>query len=396
MRFLDIIPLPDEQSFVVRDPLGFNEKTMVVPFELLLLMQLMDGERTVREIEVAITRQTGEIAAAGWLEEVVKMLDENYLLESNRFRSRCEELVREYRARPTRPATLAGKSYPEDPAKLREMLTGFFGASGIPVASNEKREPVRAIVAPHIDLRAGGECYADAYRPLIEANGAETFVVLGVAHFGGKGTFIGTRKGFETPLGTAACDTEFFDALSAKLPFDLCEEEIVHRTEHSIEFQVVFLQHLFGDRVKIVPILLGSFERYLLEGNLPEASQDASAFFSALQSVLAQYGSRAVVIVSVDLAHVGKRFGDETEMTPAFLKMVGGEDRDFLHAAEELNAEAIYRNMAKDNNARRVDGFGGIYTLLKVLPLQKGKLLRYEQSPDETDSCVTFASMSFW
>ncbi len=54
---------------------------------------------------------------------------------------------------------------------------------------------------------------------------------------------------------------------------DLFDDELTHRTEHSIEFQVVFLQYLLGGRrdFTIVPILVGSFHDLMERGIDPIA-----------------------------------------------------------------------------------------------------------------------------
>ena len=50
------------------------------------------------------------------------------------------------------------------------------------------------------------------------------------------------------------------------------DDELTHRTEHSIEFQVVFLQYLLGGRreFSIVPILVGSFHDLMESGDRPD------------------------------------------------------------------------------------------------------------------------------
>ena len=124
--------------------------------------------------------------------------------------------------------------------------------------------------------------------------------------------------------------------------------------------------------------------------------QRVASFIEGLGHVLQQWGDDAAVIVSVDLAHVGKRFGDEEPLSSHFLERVEREDREFLEAAESLDADRLLSTITKDNDARRLDGYPGIYTLLRALPLREGKLLRYEQTPNyAAESAVSFASMVF-
>jgi hypothetical protein len=221
-------------------------------------------------------------------------------------------------------------------------------------------------------------------------------VILGVAHSGAENPFTATRKDFESPLGVSLADHEFMDSLCGELSFDILEDEIAHRNEHSIEFQIVFLQQLLSGRHKIVPVLIGSFHEMLALGKRPEEDERIASFFEAMRSTLAQFGERVAVIVSVDLAHVGQRFGDAEPLSPQFLSRVEREDLDFLRAAELLDTDGVLESIARDNDARRVDGFPGIYTLLHVLPLREGRILKYSQTVDyQAQSAVSFASLAF-
>src|SRR5438105_12626397 len=90
----------------------------------------------------------------------------------------------EFRASPLRAPACAGGAYPDQPAELRRFLDGFFthreGPGGPGAVGSGK--PIRALVAPHIDLHRGGPSYAHAYRALREGCDAELFVVFGTAH----------------------------------------------------------------------------------------------------------------------------------------------------------------------------------------------------------------------
>src|SRR6185436_21181347 len=117
----------------------------------------------------------------------------------------------------------AGTSYPAEIENLEEQLQSFFVAedgAGLPEpdGSGSDRRQVRAVIAPHIDLRRAGPCYSWAYREL--ASGAadtETIIILGTSHYGTGGLFIVTEKEFETPLGRLETDREFISALRAEL-----------------------------------------------------------------------------------------------------------------------------------------------------------------------------------
>src|SRR5579871_1630337 len=117
------------------------------------------------------------------------------------------------------------------------------------------------IAAPHVSPFGGWESYRDAYSALLPSYWDRTFVVLGTSHYGEPDRFGLTRKPFVTPFGEATTDTALVDELANAAPGAIRMEDYCHAVEHSIEFQVLFLQHIFGAGIRILPILCGSFAR---------------------------------------------------------------------------------------------------------------------------------------
>src|SRR5262249_28024387 len=149
-----------------------------------------------------------------------------------------------------------------DDDELRKMFARFFEAPAGPGAiaadgASGDRPDVSAVIAPHIDFHRGGPAYAWAYRELAERCPADLFVIFGTCHAGMAEPFALTRKDWETPLGPVHVDQPFVDAVEARSGVSCFRSESAHRTEHSIEFQAVFLQYLFGGRrdFTIVPAL---------------------------------------------------------------------------------------------------------------------------------------------
>src|ERR1700722_14458493 len=149
-------------------------------------------------------------------------------------------------------------------------MQGYLqGAPSTPVGGG-------AVAPPHVSPQGCWESYRAAYKELTPALRDRTFVVLGTSHYGQPNKFGLTRKPFETPFGTTTIDlalVEELGAQSATLMEDYC-----HAVEHSIEFQVVSLQAIYGPDVRIVPILCGSFGRSVHFGGLPEDDRDVQQF----------------------------------------------------------------------------------------------------------------------
>ena len=110
------------------------------------------------------------------------------------------------------------------------------------------------LCAPHMDLWRAAAGYGHAYAALEQALAApgleqvDTFVLLGTSHAAMRRPYAVCEKTFATPLGPLAPDRAMIAELAAASRFDVHEDQYLHKNEHSIEFQAVFVRHLLGDR----------------------------------------------------------------------------------------------------------------------------------------------------
>jgi AmmeMemoRadiSam system protein B len=418
LRALEAFPVEHEgqRCVALRDPAGFTDQIAVLPAGLLDLVSLFDGEHSVEEIQGILRRRHGQAPTAKQIADVVERFDAAGFLDSDRFRERRRALEDAFRLSPVRPAAHAGGAYAGDAVELRAQIDGFFsGPDGpdtaingdvslYPVASPSAAAPkaaapqtrTRALIAPHIDFHRGGSTYAWAYREVLERSDADLYVVLGTCHAGMPDPFAVTLKPYDTPLGPVPVDREFYDALSRRARQDLLASEPAHRAEHSIEFQAVMLQHLVGRRrpFAILPVLASYLDQSLLSGGDPEADPRVPRFVDALRETMAASSRRVCLVAGVDLAHVGPRFGDPKRNTATSLARVERDDRAMLESVVGVDARGFYAGVAADHDARRICGLSPIYTLLRLLPEARGRLLRYTQWPDP-QGAVTFCAVTF-
>lgn len=382
-----------------RDPQQYCRTVVYVPAKTASILGLFDGRHSLLDIQEAFARRFGVLLFREQLVEVIRSLDEHLLLDSPRFADRRAEVEEGFRRAKIRSAFLAGQAYPADPDTLRRQLDGYVAGPDGPgeTPPNPAAAGLAGLVLPHIDFARGGPCYAWGYRELEGAPPADRYLILGTVHAPISRAFALTRKDFETPLGMAETDQEFVDRLLAGVGEGYLEEEVAHRGEHSIEFQAVFLRHRLPATgpVRIVPILCGSFHRLVEERRSPAEAPEIEAFVAALGGVMASLGGRTVILASADLAHVGPRFGDPRAITPGQLREVGEADREMLAAVEGGDAEAFYRAVSRDGDRRRICGLPPIYTLLRLLPGARGRVLRYSQWPDPQGT-VTFAAVALY
>jgi AmmeMemoRadiSam system protein B len=411
LRALEAFPVEHEgqRCIALRDPSGFTDQIAVLPAPLLDLVSLFDGLHSIEQMQEILERRHGEAPTREQIAAVIERFDAAGFLDSDRFRERRRTVEEAFRLSPVRPAAHAGGAYAGEGALLQAQIDGFFSdpdgpgavirgdflADPLASASAAARQ-TRALLAPHIDFHRGGPTYAWAYREVLERSDADLYVILGTCHAGMDDPFAVTLKPYDTPLGAVPVDRDFYDALHRRAGQDLLASEPAHRAEHSIEFQAVMLQHVVGRRrpFAILPVLASYLHEAVWTGEAPEADPRVPRFVDALRETMAASSRRVCLIAGVDLAHVGPRFGDAEPNTPGSLAAVERADRSMLESVVNGDAHGFFASVALDRDARRICGLSPIYTLLRLLPEARGRLLRYTQWPDP-EGAVSFCAVTF-
>jgi AmmeMemoRadiSam system protein B len=399
LRHVEAFPVQQNgtQGIALRDPFRYTEGIIFVPVGLLPLVQLMDGTRDLGDIQAEVMRQYGQLVQEEELRGLVDTLDRNHYLDSENFATYKKEIETRYLDSPVRPPYLAGQAYPTSREELDRLFDGFFhhpDGPGVPDRSKRSETPAGAII-PHIDFGRGGPVYAHAYHSLVESKPADVYLILGTSHMGTRQPFSLTRKDFDTPFGKVPSDVEFIDELVEEVGDGFFEDELSHRAEHSIEFQVVLLHRLIGQDhpVSIVPILCGSLRELVLNGGgSPMEKGVFSGFVEGLSKTLAKQKKKVCAIASVDLAHVGPQFGDPEPVNESKLAEIEQKDNDMLERVREGDAEGFFRYVQGEKDQRNVCGLTPIYTLLTALKGRKVDMLKYAAAPDPQGT-VTFASL---
>lgn len=382
---------------VLRDPAGYTAAVVMVPLPVIEVVALFDGQHTLLDIQAELTRRHGEIVPRAQIEGLIETLDSHGFMDSARFAERRAAIDGAFLAAPVRPANHAGGAYPGEPDALRVAMDAFFAAPAGPGPiqwTATDGDAVSGIIAPHIDYHRGGPAYAWAYRPLAERCSADLFVIVGTCHAGMADPFALTQKDYATPLGPAPVDREFVERLASRAGQDCFSSELAHRAEHSLEFQAVFLRHLFGGRrdFTIVPILASFAHEALLRRRGVEEDPRVPRFLESLGETIAASGRRVALIAGADLAHVGPRFGDATPVLETDRARIEREDRSMLAAVEARDARGFFESVASDGDRRRICGLSPIYAVLRALGPGRATLRHYGQWPDP-DGVVSYASV---
>jgi AmmeMemoRadiSam system protein B len=409
LRPLDVfrIERKGQKLLGLRDPSRLTDAVATLPPVAVAIVQLFDGESTRDEICVEFQRRYGTPLQREHLDRLVDQLDQAFLLDSERFRQHSATVFGAFAQSPTRPAHLAGESYPAEVAALAAQLDGYFDPPHGPGRPSGPTAALpRAIIAPHIDFARGGAAYAWAYKPLAEAATVpELVVVFGTDHVGAE-PFTLTRKHYETPFGRLHTDVDLVDALTRAVAARvgdvhaqaLFRDEYHHRGEHSIEFQMIWLRHVWGERaegVKVLPILCGSLHDFIESGRPPRSEPRIDAFLSSLGELA---GARPTLwIAGADLAHVGPRFNDAEPLDATDRGSLERRDQETLTPAARGDSGAWFEEIRRERDGRRVCGLPPIFAMLESARPGAGRLLAYGQCPadEEGGSIVSIASLVY-
>lgn len=395
---LDLMPSPlaEHPGLLVRDPFRFSDATLIIPEPLVPFLALFDGGHDELDLATAFARVTGELQVQGLVRHLVDTLSGAGVLEDDVFERLRKERVEAFARAPRREPAHAGSAYPAERPALLEVLRRYLDGHG-PADSPEAESPC-AIAAPHASPEGGWRSYQAAYAALPRGGRRRTVVVLGTSHYGEPERFGLTRKPFVTPLGESPVDTTVVDFLEAEGGPAVRMEDYCHSVEHSIEFQVVFLQHLLGPGVPIVPILCGAFARATREGGWPEDDPGVARFLGALAERSAREGDRLFWVLGVDLAHMGRRYGDPfvARADTGGMVEVAARDRARIERIACGDAGGFWELVHEGGDELKWCGASPLYTFLRAVQPRRGELLRYEQWNIDRESVVSFAGVAFW
>ena len=389
-------PAPDHPGLFIRDPYRFSDAMLIVPPVLVELLQFFDGSKSELDLHAALVRLTGDLGSGAVARHLIQTLSDAGFLQDDKFHDLERGRRAEFAARSIREPAHAGSAYPADADGLRETMVRYLDGSE-PHPPPADQSGLFAIAAPHVSPEGGWQSYRAAYNLLRPEHAERTFVILATSHYGRPDSFGLTRKSFRTPLGDAPTDQRLVNWLAERGGAAVEMEDFCHSFEHTVELQVVFLQHILGPGVRILPILCGSYANSLLHGGKPEANENVRRFLDALGELNDREGDRLFWILGVDMAHMGSRYQDDFSASAEQGAMLEVRERDEQRIARIAGSDAdgFWDLVQQNRDDLKWCGSSPFYSFLKTAPKARGELLRYEQWNIDPASVVSFAGMAF-
>lgn len=258
-----------------------------------------------------------------------------------------------------RRSAVAGSWYPGTAAAVAAEVERYLEAARPEALPGN----LRALISPHAGLRYSGPVAAFGYA-LLRGSGPRTVVLVGPSHrFAFDGSAVFARGAFETPLGRTPVDSDLAEALVAADPLVRADPR-PHESEHSLEMQLPFLQHLVPE-LRIVPILMGS-----------QARGEVEALASALATTLA--ARDALLVASSDLSHYLSR------------EAASAKDAAVLGDVSDFAADRLLDRLERGRN--HACGGGPMVAVMKAaraLGADAATVLRYADSGDAGEHDTT-------
>ncbi|MCZ6652842.1 MAG: AmmeMemoRadiSam system protein B [Planctomycetota bacterium] len=394
LRPVEVQPHPDdtENMVLLRDPSALADGVLSMSLPALRVVSLMDGEHTCDQIREKFLQQTGQALPSEMLDKLLQALEESHFLEGAAFDGFYSDLVRDYQEAPTRPMNpIQGLGL--DGGDLHHGLEQMFSWQ----TNGQSRRPIAGLIAPHLDYPRGQPCYQEAYAILAGQTHFERFVILGTNHFGRSTSVVATAKDFETPLGISAVDVPFLEQIEERCGQSIRKYEFDHQREHSLELQVLLLQHLFRTgSFRIVPVICPSPCGPTGTAPFDGDGVDLKDFAETLGHLIQEDDTPTCIIAGADLSHIGRFFGDTVDLSDELLSDVRERDEAALAHLQTNDPETFRRSVAAADNPTRICSAGCIYALMTALPEIKPRLLKYHQAVNHEMQCaVTCAAAVF-
>ena len=258
-----------------------------------------------------------------------------------------------------RKPVVSGTFYTGTPKELKEQIEWCYkhelGPGVVPQVNKAGPRKIVALVVPHAGYIYSGPVAAHAYKELAEDGVFDTVVILGPNHTGyGAPVSVWTESSWETPLGKVKINEE----LARKVVGGIIEaDETAHIYEHSIEVQLPWLQHLYGE-LKIVPITM-------LAQDVETAREVGKA--------ISKTGDNTIIIASSDFTHYEPH------------SIATEKDKSMIEAIVNLDEEMLYER--RGLLSCTMCGYGPVASAIVAAKEMKAKtanLLKYATSGDTT------------
>ena len=275
-----------------------------------------------------------------------------------------------------RKPAVAGSFYDGDSKSLNIQIKNCFlskiGPGEVPLVNLKKQNNVIGLISPHAGYMYSGPIAANGFYKIAIDGKPDTIIILGPNHRGfGEEVSIMAEGKWKTPLGELEINTDIAEDILRNSKI-IKNDKKAHQYEHSIEVQLPFIQYIFGNNIKFVPICM--------------TRQDINTDIEIARSICSSAVDKNILIIaSSDFTHY------ETQ------EYAENVDKQAINAILEFNPKKLYDMIYHQNLT--MCGPGPITVMLiacETLGAKKAELLKYATSGDVSgmyDQVVGYASL---
>ena len=215
-----------------------------------------------------------------------------------------------------RKPVVAGAFYPSNPEDLTAIIKSF-------IDPDRERKKALAVISPHAGYIYSGPVAGALYSSVQLPN---KYVLLGPSHRTISSRTALMRTGtWSTPLGDIPVDTELADLILDSSTI-VEEDEKAHRSEHSLEVQLPFIQY-FVKQFSIVPICI---DYHISYEELVELGRSVAKGIKKSEEEI-------LIVASTDMSH--------------YVEQSIAQTLDFMAIQEiqELNPRGLYDTVVSNN-----------------------------------------------
>src|SRR5581483_2964909 len=126
-------------------------------------------------------------------------------------------------------------------------------------------------------------------------------------------------------------------------------------------------------------------------------NQETARFFDGLSNIAAREGRKLFWVLGVDMAHIGRRYGDPLRAKANLGEMlaIAERDRERIQQIEAGNLANYWSLVQEHHDDLKWCGSAPFYTFLKIMPGARADLADYHQWQIDPQSVVSFAALHF-
>jgi AmmeMemoRadiSam system protein B len=214
-----------------------------------------------------------------------------------------------------RSPAVANQFYPGDPTTLQATL-----AELIPSKTADEKQPALAVISPHAGYIYSGSTAGETLGAVVVP---EDVLIMGPNHHGtGAAVALMDKGDWDMPMGAVPVNTTL-TALLLKHSGIIVADTMAHRSEHSLEVQVPFLQYL-QSKLTIAPIVVSHLPFHLLQ-----------ELGRSIATAIKEYDRPVLMVASSDMTHYESR------------EVAARKDRLALDRILAMDPEGLYNTVSQ-------------------------------------------------